>query len=154
MAPYRHFPGKESLLAAVAAQGFGRLAERLGQADATAQGVEALVAQGVAYVGFACDEPALFRLMFGSAPPKDHPDLRVAGEAAYAVLARRAADLAEAGDQGDLALACWSLVHGLASLLVDGHALDAAREPAAIAARVARLMLRGVGPDRAPPNRR
>ncbi|MFC6746388.1 TetR-like C-terminal domain-containing protein [Methylobacterium persicinum] len=74
----------------------------------------ALAAQGAAYVAFACRHPALFRLMFMA--PRRSSD----GSAAYAILARRAAALAGPGQSaGDLTLAAWSLVHGLAALILD-----------------------------------
>lgn len=100
----------------------------------------ALAAQGVAYVSFACDDPALFRLMFGAARPRSHPELRVAADAAYAVLVRRVAGFSPEAERDDLALACWSVVHGLASLLVDGQL----RQLASPAERVTRLVLRNL----------
>ena len=114
MAPYRHFAGKEDLLEAVAARGFADLAARLEAADAAAEGGEALAAQGAAYVTFACRHPALFRLMFM------RPCRGPVGSEAYRILERRAAALAgPAMGAEDLTLAAWSLVHGLAALILD-----------------------------------
>ena len=141
-APYRHFADKEALLAAVAAHGFGLLADRLAEADATgADAVAALSAQGAAYVTFACDDPALFRLMFGTARGAPHPALREAGGRAYSVLADRVAGMTSEAAREDMALAAWSLVHGLACLLVDGQLRDPALKPADLAARVTALLL-------------
>src|SRR6266849_10299695 len=54
-APYRHFPDRESLLAAIAAEGFAMLGERLkGQAGRK---------KAEAYVRFAIENPQRFRLM-------------------------------------------------------------------------------------------
>ncbi|MGH1590101.1 TetR/AcrR family transcriptional regulator [Methylobacterium phyllosphaerae] len=116
MAPYRHFPGKEDLLQAVAARGFEDLAAGLEAADGSAAGAQALAAQGAAYVAFACRHPALFRLMFTGA-------CRTSDKArAYGILERRAAALAgPAMPAEDLTLAAWSLVHGLAALILDGR---------------------------------
>ncbi len=142
-APYRHFADKEALLAAVAAHGFGLLAARLMKADGPADTAEAaLVAQGVAYVQFACDDPALFRLMFGRNGSEAHAALHDAASRAYAVLAQRVAGMADATTRDDLTLAAWSLVHGLASLVVDGQLGGAASNPADLAARISRLMFR------------
>lgn len=114
MAPYRHFAGKEELLEAVAASGFETLAVTLEAADAAAEGAEALAAQGAAYVTFACRHPALFRLMFMG------PGCASDRSRAYAILERRAAALAGSGmAAADLTLAAWSLVHGLAALILD-----------------------------------
>ena len=68
MAPYRHFADKEALLAAAAEHGFRQLTIRFSAAAAAAPDPgAALNALGVAYVVFACDEPSLFKLMFGPA---------------------------------------------------------------------------------------
>src|SRR5260370_25151373 len=54
-APYRHFPDRESLLAAIAAEGFAMLGERLkGRAGRE---------KAEAYVRFAIENPQRFRLM-------------------------------------------------------------------------------------------
>ncbi len=142
MAPYRHFADKEALLAAVAAHGFALFAARLAEADAAPDPADALAAQGAAYVRFACEDPARFRLMFGAARPAGYPDLYAAAGAAYAVLARRVASLVEESGRDDLTLACWSLVHGLASLLVDGQVPGCGLADEAIAERLTRLLLR------------
>ena len=142
MAPYRHFADKEALLAAVAAFGFALLAARLAEADTVPDPADALTAQGTAYVRFACEEPALFRLMFGATQPAGHCDLHAAADAAYAVLARRVASLAGEDEREDLTLACWSLVHGLASLLVDGQIPGREVAGVAMAERITRLLLR------------
>jgi len=120
MAPYRHYPDKEALLAAVAARGFDGLREALRAADDAAPPRQALTAQAVAYVRYALDNPALFRLMFGLKRLGTHPELAAAGEAAYAVLAARVAAEPGGADREARTLGCWSLVHGLASLFLDG----------------------------------
>lgn len=132
MAPYRHFADKEALLEAVAARGFEDLADRLEAADAApSEGVEALGAQGAAYVAFACARPALFRLMFMTAAPK--PD----GTRAYRILEARVAALPHpAMPAEDLTLAAWSLVHGLAALILDRRVPLAADAGEAVARRI------------------
>jgi AcrR family transcriptional regulator len=147
MAPYRHFADKEALLAAVAEYGFHELAGRLAAAAAAAPDPRAgLAALGVAYVVFARDEPSLFKLMFGPAIEQKsvHPALEDAGCACFDVL-RRAVEAANFfdGDRDleDVSLACWSLVHGLASLIVDGRLSEEdAGSAEAIATRVTRLL--------------
>ncbi len=129
-APYRHFPDKQALLAAIAATGFARLDAALQAANAITPGIVALRAQGVAYVVFAVNEPALFRLMF-SPLTSGQPDEAVA---AYATLRTRVATLATPERIDTVTLAAWSMVHGLATLLVEGKI--AAPDPAALAAAV------------------
>ena len=122
MAPYRHYPNKEALLAAVAVQGFEALHAALERADSTAAPGQALVEQAVAYVAFALSHPAMFRQMFGPKRLDPHPELTAAGEAAYGVLARRVAAESSAQVNPEArALGCWSMVHGMALLLLDGR---------------------------------
>jgi AcrR family transcriptional regulator len=143
MAPYRHFADKEALLAAVAEYGFRELAARLTAAAATAADPRAkLAALGVAYVLFACDEPSLFKLMFGPMIEKKsgHPALDEGGNACFDAL-RRAVEAAkffeDDANARDVSLACWSLVHGVSALIVDGRLAE--RETGSAAAVATRL---------------
>lgn len=103
-APYRHFPDRDSLLAALAAEGF----QWFGDALETRPRRE----MGEAYVEFALAHPQRFRLMFGALPG-------VSDHRAYEALKKSFADLGE--DAEYAAAAAWGLVHGLAHLLLDGH---------------------------------
>src|SRR5437879_10565885 len=110
-APYRHFPDREALLAALAAEGFAMLGERLrGQ-----PGRE----MGEAYVRFALQQPQRFRLMFGGlVPMTKYPELRNAAQGAYQALIEAVKEL----PRPELAAAAaWSLVHGLSHRLVEGR---------------------------------
>lgn len=118
MAPYRHFSDKAALLGAVADHGFALLRDALEKADADADGSAALVGQGLAYVSFATGHQPLFRLMFANHGGAPEPD--GACDAAYAILARRVA-LLTPDDASAATLACWALVHGLATLALDGR---------------------------------
>jgi AcrR family transcriptional regulator len=104
-APYRHFPNRDALLAALAADGFKQLAIALEGRT----GKEL----GEAYVRFALDHPQRFRLMFGSRLSR--PELLATFEGAFAGMGSEARFAAAAG---------WSLVHGLAQLVLDGHFED------------------------------
>ncbi|MCJ2070457.1 TetR/AcrR family transcriptional regulator [Methylobacterium sp. J-030] len=142
MAPYRYFPDKAALLAAVARHGFEGLATAMKDASSSGDPREALVAIGVAYVAYAIDHPALFRLMFGSRCRSSDPDLRGARDATYAVLSGTVARAYPEAQHEALILGCWSLTHGLASLFLDGRLSDrAAGSCAEIAERVNRAML-------------
>lgn len=128
MAPYRHFADKEALLAAIAERGFRALSEAMRDA-ATAErdSPEQLRAFGLAYLAFARRRPALYRLMFGPtlAGKPQFATLMQAGGEAFAHFADAvSAILRERGAVSDtepqaLAIATWSLVHGLAMLLID-----------------------------------
>ena len=137
-APYRHFADKDALLAAIAAEGFERLQVAVETADTGARGMEALRAQGVAYVRFAREEPALFRLMFGTAVARNNPS---AG-AAFGVLRNRITALVPADRAEIAALSAWSMVHGLASLLIDGR-IDPPDPEALVRAVLAQFALGG-----------
>jgi len=164
MAPYRYFADKEALLAAVAEYGFRELAARLTAAAATAADPRAgLAALGVAYVLFACDQPSLFKLMFGPMIEKKtgHPALDEAANACFNAL-RQAVEAAKFfdgdSDASDVSLACWSLVHGLSALIVDGklaeHDIGSAE---AVATRLTRLLsdsLAALGDRRPQSNRK
>jgi AcrR family transcriptional regulator len=103
-APYRHFPDRDSLLAALALEGFewlGRALEKRPRRE-----------MGEAYVEFALQHPQRFRLMFGGVVPGH--DRR-----AYESLQGAFADLGENARYA--AAAAWALVHGLSHLLLDGH---------------------------------
>lgn len=154
-APYRHFKDKDALLAALATRGFLGLnaaLEAVEKAHPELSAIERLRALGVAYVGFAVAQPALFRLMFGElAPPAaESPELdeaiRLAGAhlPAAAEAARRAGRLG-AFKAEDVTLLAWSVVHGVASLSLDGH-LGAFQRPGealgvGIAERVTRALV-------------
>jgi AcrR family transcriptional regulator len=135
-APYRHFESRESILAALAARGLLELRDRMrvaarGHRDAH----HALAAIAETYVNLAAERPHLFRLMFGQevADKARYPAVREAGLEAYQVLvdaiaAGQGTGAIRPGDPVELALGHWAIVHGVASLLVDGMLADRARE--------------------------
>ena len=137
-AVYRHFPDKRALMVVLAQEGVRRLGTAQteaasGQADATS-GFGAI---GRAYVRFALTNPGLFRLTF------TYPDLAIGdpmSDAAASLLHQYALGLAN-GDEARariIGLRAWSLVHGLAMLMLDGRvpytdaAIDAVIDVAAI----------------------
>jgi AcrR family transcriptional regulator len=105
-APYRHFPDRDSLLAAMVDEGFQMFAEELAKRPRREM--------GEAYVEFALAHPQRFRLMFGGTVNAPQRDRR-----AYEALLGSFSDLGE--DAQYAAAAAWALVHGLAHLLLDGH---------------------------------
>ena len=122
-APYHHFPDRAALLAAIAVRGFEQLAADLAKARGTGSGFrEVLLAMVVAYVDFARSHKAYFQLMFRPelSQPEKHPDARVAGDAAFAVLTDVVAGCGVSDPDG-LAVSLWAFGHGLASLAIDGQ---------------------------------
>lgn len=126
-AVYRHFPDKGALLEALAKEGFERLAAK--QASAAAGAANRTVGfnrMGRAYVTFALDHPGWFRLMFSCAPKGDpFASGTPPKDSAMAMLMENAAALAPEEDGADaaklFALRSWSLVHGLAVLMLEGQ---------------------------------
>jgi AcrR family transcriptional regulator len=120
-APYRHFADKAALLAAVAAAGFRDLAHAMRRAaSGTDREHVRLSAIGCAYLAFAIDNRAVFRLMFGPEIPDKaaHPDLRAAADEAFTVLADETSAIT---GTTDAAVAAWSFIHGFATLIIDGQ---------------------------------
>lgn len=113
-APAPHFKDLTGLLSELAAIGHTRLADAM----------EAGAPPGRAYVGFAQDHPQLFRLMSSNDRlDSERPALREARIRSFHVL-ERARDMAiEPSDMEGIArmTAAWSLVHGFATLMIDGR---------------------------------
>jgi hypothetical protein len=111
-----------------------QLAERLAAAHPSPSTPEQLARVAIAYVQFALERPALFRIMFGEPCDRDSDD-RVAATAAVSLYIREIAGRSfPHADADALATAIWALVHGLAFLHLDGK-LDAPT-PSAVADRV------------------
>ncbi len=125
-APYRHFPDRESLLAALAAEGYAML----GSAQREAAAAHGLRGMGEAYVRFALEHPQRFRLMFGGQLRiARHPALReIASKTFEGLAGALAARVPGAQGARDASLAAWALVHGLAQLLLEDRIASAARE--------------------------
>ena len=114
-APYRHFDGRIALLEALAVTGWTRFTAAM-EATAAGRPQDRRIAMGRTYVRFALDNANLFRLMFSPQLRRDNrPGLRMAADAAYGTLRYIAG-----GHRLD-SIAAWSLVHGLAVLLLDGQ---------------------------------
>ena len=116
-APAHHFGDKAGLLTALAAEGYGLLADAL---DAAQQRTQDFLEVGVAYVQFAVDHRAHFDVMFRpDLYQPDEPAVRAARERASNALSSGIGSLpqAQTGPDARVAgVAAWSLVHGFATL--------------------------------------
>lgn len=127
-APYHYFDDRESILAAIAEEGFSVLAKRLeGATGGDEAPAERLATLGRVYVEFACENPALFRVMFRPdfVDPDRFPDVRNCGERTFDALTVAVQACIEAGLPPEpsiqsLLVLFWSMAHGLACLLLDG----------------------------------
>jgi len=123
-APYRHFADKRALMNALAAAGSRRLGEVIEEALGTAgNDVRArFLAASHAYVRFAVDHSAYFKVLYlSSEVDTNDPDVVAARERTFGILLRfiveaQAAGLFGPGEPMEIAMAIWSMNHGLASL--------------------------------------
>jgi AcrR family transcriptional regulator len=122
-APYRHFPDRENLLAAVAAQGFRELTQAMLDAvKHQRNNLGRLKRAGLAYVEFALRRPEHFTVMFDAPVSKRKtPDSAQAAEQAFGTLVELVKSCQDegrlpSGDLRQLALLAWSMVHGIAKL--------------------------------------
>ncbi|MBI1684104.1 TetR/AcrR family transcriptional regulator [Caulobacter hibisci] len=144
MAPYRHYADKDALLAAIAVRGLTQLHDAVLAADRAAAPGRALVAQALAYVRYAHDNPVLFRLMFGPTRPRADEAVCDAAQAVKTLMLQRLVSEAPEQFSPDRAIGCWSLVHGLAMLVLDGLLDDTDPNPLdGLVERVVQTMLEG-----------
>ncbi|AQA03116.1 TetR family transcriptional regulator [Mycobacterium sp. MS1601] len=118
-APYRHFPEREALESALAAQGLRDLKADLTRGRELPGTVDELADLGAAYVEFALRRPALFRLMFGNECDHESEERVQAAAEVHELLATAITRVLPDSDPIDLALGGWGLVHGMACLYLD-----------------------------------
>jgi AcrR family transcriptional regulator len=126
-APYRHFPDKMAIVDAVVAEAFLDMTARARAAaeQFPAGARDRILAVGRVYLGFAIAEPALFRMMFGQRPGLAEGDIVTkSGRDCFAYVLEEVIDYCGkngvAGDARLVAIHLWTLVHGAASLTIDG----------------------------------
>lgn len=136
-APYHHFSDKSALLAAVAEEGFKRFDVYQSRAlrSAPQDPQEKLRALGRAYVRFAIANPHFFRIMFryDIAELDRYPSLAEVAKRTFDRLLNTVSEYLKGKKSKDpmhAAIRAWALVHGLATLWLDGrlNKMPAARE--------------------------
>lgn len=121
-APYHHFKDKAELLDAVADQGWRMLDQMMADAKAEADGRGKLSSLGIAYVCFARDNPALYRVMYDAARDKEAlPEQMHGGEdGAFCkvrdTMLELGADPTDANEIELATIAAWCAAHGLAEM--------------------------------------
>lgn len=156
-AAYRHFDSREALLAELAAVGIGQLQQCFAEtfdlqapaADAQ-EAIARLYRLALAYLRFADEQPAMWRLIFGvyavqtrasalqSGAPTSYSYLPAALQGLYTT-----GVIAAPPVPGDL-LFTWSTVHGAAALRV-GNVAAALGEVEQVGGEVVQRVLRGIG---------
>ncbi|MBL4796978.1 MAG: TetR/AcrR family transcriptional regulator [Oleispira sp.] len=145
MAPYAHFKNKKELIKSIAESGFVQMAETMEavafelKKDKSLTPGELVLAYGASYLEFATLNPQLYRLMLGqvetSGRKNKKDDIAQAATADSMnspliestkkpfILLREA--FALRGDNDEKvkaqALGAWSMVHGMAALIIEGH---------------------------------
>ena len=126
-APYRHFADKQALLAAVAQDGFENLAEKMRTAAARSrEPLGKMKKSGVAYVEFALEHAAHFRVMFGTVLdrnvyPESIADETFAEQMALIEACQEAGVITKGQSARQLARVLWALIHGIAELAASGQ---------------------------------
>jgi AcrR family transcriptional regulator len=126
-APYRHFEDKEALIVVLIQEGSMILQQEMIKAcQISEEPIEQLIDMGVSYYDFSQNHPAHFRLMFsGSLENRDkYAHIFEEEQKGYDVLDAVVTRCMEKSATCDLSaqmvrLTCWSLVHGLASLILN-----------------------------------
>ena len=125
MAPYRYFDSKEALIAAIRTAASNRLADAL--EGVAKDGRHRAADIGEAYVRFARENPAAYKLMFDLAQPDEtaYPELVVASARAREAMAGYVRELVDArvlkGDPVELGYVFWATIHGLIVLDLAGR---------------------------------
>ena len=132
-AAYRHFADRDALLSEIAEvaneqleQAMQRQLDEVSETDPARRARARLRATGRAYVEFALSEPGLFNVAFC---PTDAADSSPDDAPPYLLLGQVLDELVDAGalspdDRLGADVVCWSAVHGLSVLLLDGPLRD------------------------------
>ena len=129
-AVYRHFAGRDDLLAEVARQGFDIFAALLEYAydEGRPSALAAFEATGRAYLAFARKYPGHYQAMFESGlQPGQHPDLASVAAKARATMDRAAEGLVKALPEGRrppasmISAHVWAVSHGVVELFLRGN---------------------------------
>jgi AcrR family transcriptional regulator len=133
---YRHFRGREALVAEVAFRGFDELAKRLGRAlQSEGSALERFTRMGEAYLAFAEQEPGFYAAMFSAKPTEGeacgpfkakgaHEAEKPSGNA-FDFLVKALSETFPEGFRGVdsrfIAIEVWALSHGIATLDAAGQ---------------------------------
>jgi AcrR family transcriptional regulator len=128
---YKHFASMEDLVEAIALEGFGELAETLGESRGRAAPEEAVGAVARAYSTYATENPALYDAMFTRATRLRFAAADTAAPLsnAWAELRAAVATIAGQRDVDTLTELLWAALHGLTTLsrndrMRSGHDTD------------------------------
>ncbi len=123
---YRHFESKEAIFSVLATEGFTELNRRFDALPAL-EPKQRLCLMSETYTGFAEEQPAHYRLMFGAAKATlmSSAELHEAGTGCFGRLVAATIAVSGGGNADDpqmlqRAIDIWSLIHGWSLLKIDG----------------------------------
>ncbi|MDF5758035.1 TetR/AcrR family transcriptional regulator [Spongiactinospora sp. TRM90649] len=135
MAPYKHFPDKQALLAAVAARELAAQGAAMSRVTGAGGPPEAIIREVVhGYVAWAMAHPVRFKLVFGTWSAAS-PELGAAAAQAHAalavaVVAAQRAGALPGGDPARVTGLLIALAHGAVDLALAGHLTSGGARPA------------------------
>lgn len=153
-AVYRHFAGRDDLLAEVARQGFDIFGALLEYAhdEGRPTPMAAFEATGRAYLAFARKYPGHYQAMFESGlQPGNHPDLGAVATRARATMDRAAEGLLQALPPSRrpparmVAAHVWAVSHGVVELFLRGNGGAQPWPPEELLESAIGIYLRGLG---------
>jgi AcrR family transcriptional regulator len=129
-APYHYFADRESILAELVRDGFDKLTGYLEDALRPVRNYDdSIGALGEAYVAFALDHSAQFRLMFRSemVDSSRHPETHAAADRTFDLCVKIVTGKENCTDPKEVTpvIAAWSMAHGLATLYLEGKLTQA-----------------------------
>ncbi len=134
-APYRHFPTRQALLAAVAAFGFETLFKEMKASSHAPDPAEHLREIGRVYIAFALRQRGGYQMMFNDEIQKsEYPELSNIAEGGFMSLKEHVTalnpDLPDLQARG-AATTVWGLMHGIAHLILDNQLKDTGEDDSA-----------------------
>lgn len=156
-APYRHFADKDELLVAVVEQGFALMQETMQASKAAADPapLSQFAAAGTAYIEFALEYPAYYRVMYSGdllfnagQQALQHTSAATFRDLVADVETCQQLKLIRPGDPAQQALAILATVHGFVTLVNDGRVealLGQSYDVAAIRDVVMAAIFQGIG---------
>ena len=121
-APYKHFESRDHILAEAVARAFANFSAHLEKRKRHSDPLEDFASLGAAYIRYARQHPAHYRLMFGAPLPDPgaHPMMMKMARAPFDILRKAVAKLPGRRTSDEVkrdALFAWATVHGLSSIL-------------------------------------
>jgi AcrR family transcriptional regulator len=147
---YRHFADKDELVYEICERRFADFNKAMESADIPGDPVAAIRAMGIAYLRFALDHPEHYRVLMMTARERDIKKKEDSqGKLAFDHLVEATQRCIDAGlcrndDAVRMAVALWSGVHGLCSLLITARAFPWPAPPEQLAEALLDVQLNGL----------